>query len=242
MKLKAYIIQTMCIAVAILAISGCAKDNYTAPQSILSGHVVYNGTAVGVRSNGNTSGGAQLEIWQHGYQLFTKIPVYIAQDGSYSALLFDGDYLIDRLAGAPWVPQPTDSVLVHVRGNTTQDITVTPYFFVSAVTYTHTANTVTATITIVKPTGSTGTLSAVRLYVGRTIITDQTSSDAVISIPAASIVVGTPFTATVTIPATLLPGGLYASQAAGGIYARVGVLSTQASELQYSTATFIPLP
>lgn len=230
MKIQSYYIILTLFAAALL-ISSCKKDNYTPPSSYLTGHVVYQGVPVGVRSNGFASGGAQLELWQHGYQFFTKIPVYIAQDGSFSAILFDGDYLLTRLAGAPWVNQ-TDSIAVHVKGNTVVDVPVTPYFLVSSATYTHTATAVTSTITIIKP-NPTSVLQSVNLYLSRTILVDQNQNDAVVSVAGGTVTPGTSFTATVNIPASLLT--------ADAIYARVGVKTTGVAELAYSPATLIQL-
>jgi hypothetical protein len=46
----------------------------------------------------------QLEIWQKGYQLYTSIPVYVTQDGTFSAVLFDGNYkLVSKSGNGPWV-------------------------------------------------------------------------------------------------------------------------------------------
>jgi hypothetical protein len=212
------------LLIAVLIIPGCKKDNYTAPKSLLTGHVVYQGNVLGVRSNGFSSGGAQLELWQHGYQFFTKIPVYIAQDGSYSALLFDGDYLLTRLKGAPWVDQ-TDSILVKVKGNTIVDVPVIPYFYVSNATYTKSAASVTSAITITQVNASS-TLEAVRLYLSKTILVDQNQNNAVVNISPADIIPGTPFSASITIPNSLLGGE--------AIYARVGVKTTGVAELEYS--------
>lgn len=230
MKNKVYfIIQTLLII--ILITSGCSKDNYKAPKSLLSGHVMYQGTVLGVRSNGNSSGGAQLELWQHGYQFFTKIPVYVAQDGSYSALLFDGDYLMTRLRGAPWSDQ-TDSIQVRVKGNTIVDVPVTPYFYVSNATYTNDASSVTSNITVTQ-VNTSSTLEAVRLYLSKTILVDQNQNNAVANVDPASVTPGSPFTATVTIPASLLT--------ADAIYARVGVKTAGVAELIYSAPFKIAL-
>src|SRR5690554_1512804 len=106
MKIIKYIITLS----VILFITGCEIDNYEAPKSFLEGKVVYNNQPVGVRSNG-----VQLELWQPGYALYSKIPVYVSQDGSFSASVFDGDYKLVRLEGAPWVNN-TDTIDVQVRG------------------------------------------------------------------------------------------------------------------------------
>src|SRR6476646_6291576 len=119
------------IALALIAVfPACKKDNLKAPSSTLTGQVVYQGQPIGVRSNG-----VQLELWQSGYQLFSKIPVYINQDGKYSATLFDGDYKLTRLKGnGPWVDN-TDTINVHVSGATTMDVPVQPYFVIKTPTF-----------------------------------------------------------------------------------------------------------
>src|SRR6476469_9520926 len=111
---------------APLLFTACKKDNKDAPQSTITGRVVYNGQPLQVKSNA-----VQLELWQNGYQLFTKIPVYVNQDGTFSAKVFDGTYKLTRLKGnGPWQDQ-TDTILVQVKNSTAVDVPVTPYFTVS---------------------------------------------------------------------------------------------------------------
>src|SRR4051812_34652244 len=108
MKSKVFLSIGILICVLIAA---CTKDNYDPPKSMLSGQVVYQGQPVGVRSNG-----VQLELWQPGYQFFTKIPIYVDQDGTFSAALFDGNYKLTRLKGnGPWADN-TDTINVVVKG------------------------------------------------------------------------------------------------------------------------------
>lgn len=149
---------------ACALLSSCKKDNYDAPGSILSGRVVYQGQPVQVRTPSvnntgtNTTGGVQLELWQHGYQLFTKIPVYVNQDGTFSASLFDGDYKLVRLGGAPW-ENNTDSIDIKVRGSMTIDVPVVPYFTLNTPTFTF--NKADTTIT--------GTFTATQVVAGRAL-------------------------------------------------------------------------
>ena len=151
-------------AAALMMLAACTKDNYDPPSSTLSGRVVYQGQPVGVRTpavnntGGSTTGGVQLELWQHGYQLFTKIPVYVNQDGTFSASLFDGDYKLVRLGGAPW-QNNTDSIDIQVRGSMTIDVPVVPYFTVNTPAFTF--NKADTTIT--------GTFTATQVVAGRTI-------------------------------------------------------------------------
>src|SRR5688572_7366607 len=100
------------IGILVVFSAACKKDNYDAPKSWITGKVVYQNQPVGVRSNG-----VQLELWQPGFQTFSKIPVYISQDGTFSANVFDGDYKLTRLKGnGPWADN-TDTIAVSVRGS-----------------------------------------------------------------------------------------------------------------------------
>ena len=55
------------IIICNLLLSGCGYDNFDEPTAFLMGKVVYEGKAVGVRTNG-----PQLELWQDGYGLKKK--------------------------------------------------------------------------------------------------------------------------------------------------------------------------
>lgn len=160
----------------LLIVAGCEFDNYDPPKSFLSGHVVYNNIPVGVRSNGT-----QLELWQYKWDtrniiVPAKIPVYIDQDGFYSARLFDGDYKIVRLAGAPWSNPNTDTLSITVKGNTTFDVPVTPYFIITGETFVY--NKSDASITSTCNITQIGTLpiTNLTLYAGVTNIVDNTNN------------------------------------------------------------------
>src|SRR5688572_5356036 len=107
----------------VVFLAACKKDNFEPPKSWLTGKVVYQNQPLGVRSNG-----VQLELWQPGYANFSKIPVFVAQDGTFSANVFDGNYKLTFLRGnGPWV-ETTDTINVSVKGSTEVDVPVTPYF------------------------------------------------------------------------------------------------------------------
>lgn len=205
----------------------CKKDNYDPPKSRLFGRVVYQNQAIGVRSNG-----VQLELWQRGYALFTKIPIYIAQDGSYSALLFDGDYKLVRLKGnGPWVDN-TDSINVSVRGETQIDVPVIPYFTVSNVSYQKTGSTINATFTV-QNVNPNSTLDRVNLYIGTTTIVDNTQQDASAQLAAANVVLGQPTTISVNIPPNIATKDY--------VFARIGVNTAGVGEAIYSSPQKVSL-
>lgn len=198
------------IASLVILITGCKKDNYEKPTSVLTGRVVYNKEALGLRSNG-----VQLELWQHGFELFTKIPVYVAQDGTFSASLFDGTYkLVLRQGNGPW-KNNTDSLDVTVQGTTNVDVTVQPYFILKNTTFTKNTTNITAVVTV--ESVNTGLpLESVSLYVGNTDIVDQVNN-------AGSVTIVPDISAPVTLSITSTAS-----------FARVGVKTAGVAELVYS--------
>jgi hypothetical protein len=220
--MKIYKLIYNLLLVGIL-LSGCTKDNYEPPKSTLTGKVIYQGQPIGVRSNG-----VQLELWQRGYQLFSKIPVYIAFDGSFSASLFDGNYKLVRLKGnGPWA-DATDSIDVKVSGNTIMDVPVDPFFIIKSSTFAKSGSVITGTV-ILQRVNTTKTLESVRIYLGSTLLVDPTNNTASTTVLAASITdITVPITINVTIPA---PNPLIATK--NYVYARVGVKTTGVPELAY---------
>jgi len=225
MKIKNYIYSIFILSA--LLIIGCAKDNLKAPTLIVSGHVVGAGVPIGTRS-----GGVTFEVWQHGYQLFTKIPLPIDENGKFSAQLYEGNYLFVRAKGAgPWVDVP-DSIAVAVHGNMTFDIPVDPYFIVTNVTCVKNGANVDATFTIQRVNTAIG-MELVKLYIGPNLIIDQNNNSANISAAAAAVNITQPVKLSVVIPAAI------ASQ--DYIYARVGVKTLGIAEYMYSVPIVVPL-
>ena len=213
------------LALAVI-FNGCSKDNYDPPKSFLKGNVVYNGTPVGVRSNGT-----QLELWQYGYQLRSKIAVYIAQDGSYSAKVFDGDYKLVRLKGGPWEDQ-TDTINVTVSGLTQVDVPVTPYFTISGATISVSGGVLTSSCTVTK-TG-TKNIQSLTLYAGITNIVDANNNSQTNTTSASGLAdLSTPKTNTITLST--------ANAARDFIYARIGVQISGVGERFYTPVQKISL-
>jgi len=213
-----------CIPALLLALmaglAGCEKDNRTEPKSVLKGRVVFEGQPVGLRSNG-----VQLELWQYGYQLFTKIPVHIAQDGTFSASLFDGNYKLVRLRGnGPWTDN-TDSIDIELRGSKEIDVPVNPYFVLKNDAYSKGEGKVSATFNV-QQVAAGRTLERVNLYLGTTTIVDPSNNVATAQEVAANITDLTkPVTLTATIPAALASREY--------IYARVGVKTSGVGEMLF---------
>lgn len=203
----------------LLFVIGCKKDNKEPPSSVISGRIVYQNQPLSVRS-----GGVELELWQYGYQLRNKIPVYVKQDGSFSAKVFNGNYKLTLLRGnGPWA-EKTDSI--DVQGGSNVDVTVDPYFIISNASFTRSNDVVTATFNL-QQVNQTRTLEAARLYIGQTTIVDQNNNAANVSKPAAQITdLSQPVTITATVPAGL--------QSKSSIFVRVGVKTSGVAELLYT--------
>jgi hypothetical protein len=212
----------------LLAAAGCKKDNYDAPATELKGRIVYNGKQLGVRSNG-----VQLELWQPGFALSSKIPVFIAQDGSFSVKLFNGSYKLVGVRGnGPWA-NFQDSIPVTVSGNGDIDVQVDPYFVFQDATFQHTATTVTVTFTIMQ-VNPTQPLESVTLYVGNSKIVDVFNRNVAVTKVAADITnILQPQTLTLTLPADLVNNSF--------VYARVGIKAVGVGEQVYTPAELIQL-
>ncbi|WP_343689094.1 DUF3823 domain-containing protein [Chitinophaga sp.] len=197
----------------LVLVAGCKKDNYEKPKSTLTGRVVYDKNALGVRSNG-----VQVELWQHGYALFSKIPVYVGQDGAFSAILFNGDYkLVLRQGNGPWLDN-ADSVDVRVNGSTSVDVTVKPYFIISNASFAKSGTQLTATVTV-QQINNNLPLESVNLYIGNTNIVDQVNN--IRSVSATPDISGV-----VNLQMTLPADAAY--------FARVGVKTAGVAEQVYS--------
>ena len=216
----------MALAFSAMMLS-CEKDNRTEPKSVLKGRIVHDGQTIGVRSNG-----VQLEIWQRGFQLFTKIPVYVNQDGTFTASLFDGNYKLVRLRGnGPWVNN-TDTIDVELRGTKELDVPVNPYFVFKNDTYSKGEGKVSATFTLQK-VEATGVLERVNLYIGTTTILDPNNNAANVQQLAAATDLTKPITLTATLSAALA-GREY-------VYARIGVKTSGVGEMLFGAPQKIQL-
>lgn len=209
------------LTVAAASITGCKKDNYEAPASTLKGQVVYQDQPISLRSNG-----VQLELWQPGFELSTKIPIYVAQDGTFSASVFDGKYKLVRLLGnGPWINN-TDTVDVNVNGATEVKVEVMPYFMIKNANMAQSGTNLTASFSLQQINNSLP-LDGVTLYLGTTTIVDQVNNVATAVKPASQITDLTqPITLTVAIPPSL--------SAKGYLYARIGAKTAGVAELIYT--------
>lgn len=213
-------ISIILVLACMIMFSSCEYDNFAQPESSISGNVIYDGSAVGVRNNG-----PQLELWEEGHALKTLIPVFIRQDGSFAASLFDGEYKLVRKGDSPWLPQFQDTILIKVNGNTKIDIPVTPYFALKNVAFNRNGNKVTATFTVNKVVENAN-LDNVRLYMSGRMLLDQVDNQFSRDLDVDDIQLGSAYTYTVDIPENL--------SNLEGVFVRIGVKSNSSGEYLYS--------
>ena len=214
---------------AILFTSCTEYDNYDAPGSTLTGKVHYQGSQIGLRNSG-----VGFELWQDGYELSGNIPVYIAQDGTYSATLFNGQYKLVRKANGPWVNETSDTLIVNVNGNTQYDVEVKPHFIVGADSYqiNMTSKTIVGTFTVDEIVG-TSNLSNVRMFIGPRIILDNNIRGSYKKAEVSDVTFGQPLSITMDITDDLISRGY--------LYARIGVKAAESEEYIYTQVKKIEL-
>lgn len=159
-----------------LGLSSCEYDNYDAPKATLEGRIVYQGEPINVAVNE-----VNYELWEPGWQLKTPINVTVAQDGSYSASLFNATYkLVFRPNQGPFrmvhnSATDSDTILVDVKGHTVLDIEVEPYYIIRSPQFALNNNAVNATASLEQIiTGEDArNIEQVSLFLNKTQFVDQ---------------------------------------------------------------------
>ncbi len=128
--MKSFLKYTIAV-LTIFNIWSCKKDNYDPPKSTLTGKLVYKGEAIGVEYDR-----VPVQLYEYGFGALGSINGTFDQDGSYSFLLFDGEYkLIIPNNQGPFKPKVKaagvpDSMNVSLKGNQTIDVEVIPYYMI----------------------------------------------------------------------------------------------------------------
>jgi hypothetical protein len=242
MKISSYIAA---VAIVSLLAACVKKDNFDPPSSILSGRIVQLGTTTPLAVRANLDAQNMLELRQRGFPLFTPIGVYVKQDGSFSASLYDGNYKLTRASRGPWVAN-TDTINVTVKGATTVDVPVVPHQTVSgftvAVSGTKPAYVFTASFTLKQV--STVVVDQARFFIGKTNIVDVTNSFVNASKTAAVLGAFTngslSTTIAVNMPTPTSTPAFYYNK--NYVYGRVGVKAKDIGEYTYSDVLKITLP
>lgn len=222
---------------ALLMLAGCARlDNYAEPKSMLSGRVVYQGTPIGVEHNQ-----VWLQLWDPGLGKLASINTRVAQDGSYSELLFNRSYKIVFPAGrGPFrtiIKDATarDTLYVNMSGNQTLDIEVQPYYMIRNAQFQGGEKRVTANFSIEKIISGADerAIERVTLYVNRTQFVSGQNNIAATNAATEDISTTAPMSLTVNVP-DIVP-------AQREVYARVGVKIAGIEQLIFSEVAKVNL-
>lgn len=212
-------------------------DNYDSPDAILEGNIVYEGEPIPVSYDNVT-----FELWQSGFGRETPINVTVAQNGSYSAELFSGDYrLILQDAQGPYIT-PTnsetnsDTVMVSLNGNQSLDIEVIPYHMIRNAEFSISDRTVSANFGIEKILSDEEGGKAVQdvsLYISKTQFVDGRTSISSQTVAAGDIADMSNISLNTDVP-ELTPTQDY-------IFARIGVKVVDVEDMLFSTVEKIQL-
>jgi len=127
MKIFSYILSLTFIT----CLFSCKKDNYAHPASQLSGALMYKGDSIGVEYDR-----VPFQLYQYGFGKVGAIDGTFDQNGSYHALLFDGDYKFIIPGGqGPFLWKQTasgdpDSLSITMKGNQNLNIEVMPFYMI----------------------------------------------------------------------------------------------------------------
>ena len=205
----------------ILFASGCGLDNYDEPQSTLEGRVVYNNQPICVRG---TADAVQVQLYQDGYDKHDPIPVYLTQDGSFKAILFNGQYkLITRSGNGPWL-NSSDTIVVDVNGYTRCELPVTPYFTLSNESFSLNGNVLNGSALVTKVV-STSSITNALLLVSKTAFVDEGTYLAREEISSVS---------EGTLSMSLDLTGNTEAASAEALYARIGVKPAESDQFVYT--------
>lgn len=188
MKMKFQYILWLLPAVFFTA---CEKDNYAPPKSKFTGAITYKGDTIRVASRQ-----VNFELWQSGFGKMTPINVSVDQNGIFSALLFEGDYKLDFPSGqGPFMSDKidpktgADTMAIHIKGNTSQNIEVMPYYMIRNPQFSLSENKVTATCKLEKiiTDANAKNVDNVTLYINKTYFVDNNNNIATASINGSDI-------------------------------------------------------
>lgn len=208
------------LSLALLVVS-CGLDNYDEPQSILEGRITYEGNPLGLKG---TNGGIQVQLYQDGYANHDPITVYATQDGTFSAILFDGPYkLVTKDKNGPWVNN-RDTMYIEVKGKTQCEVKVTPYFIISDEKVTMTDNIVSGTCNI-QQVVQDAKINQAMLLVSQTVFVDENTNIARQNLSNINSGI-TEFSLDVSNNKNV--------QSARALFARIGVKATGADQAVYS--------
>jgi hypothetical protein len=235
--MKKKISYIMMAAMMTASFVACKKDNYTPPQSMLSGQLTYQGEKINVEVNQ-----VPFQLFQFGFGKVGAISSTFDQDGKFSALLFDGDYKLTvpgNQGPFMWKKAASgaqDSISVKMAGNQELEVEVTPYYMVRNATFEAKENKVTGTFNLEKivTDANAKNIERANLYINKTqFVSAGDYNIASVQLSGDQIKTMTGITMTVGVPAI--------SPAQNYVYARIGLKIAGVEDMIFSPVQKIDL-
>jgi len=220
-----------------LFFTACQKDNYDPPKSAFTGAITYQGDTIRV-----ASGQVNFELWQPGFGKLEPIGVNMDQNGAFSALLFNGDYKLDFPSGqGPFISDEintddqSDTIAVHIQGNTSLDIEVLPYYMIRSPEFSLSGKMVTGSCQVEKivTDARAKDVETMTLYLNKTAFVDNNNNIATASVNGADIVDLNAVSLSTDVP-DMVPTQAY-------VFARIGLKIKDVEDLMFSPIVKIPL-
>jgi hypothetical protein len=227
MKIKLQYIA--CFLAGMLSLASCEYDNYSPPSSKFSGAIMYKDDSINVSYNN-----VNFQLWQSGFGKLTPINVSVDQNGSFSALLFNGDYKLVFPAGqGPFESlinskTNSDTIPVHIQGNTNLNIQVLPYYIILNPQFSVSDSTVTATCKVEKIINDSTAqdIQSMVLYLSKTFFDDGRTSISTAAVNGGSIADMNNISLSARIP-VMIPTQHY-------IFARIGLQINHVEDMIFS--------
>ncbi len=166
------------ILISFFLVVSCEKDNFDPPTTELVGKLSYNGKALPWNGNTETTSDAEIiQLYQDGYGKTGAINVRVGDDGTFKALLFDGEYkMLMKNVQYPFVFEDwpvnekgqLDTIHFNLKGRKEFDIKVRPYFDITNLTSKAEGTSVATTFNLSEVVGG-AKVKAVYAYLHTTI-------------------------------------------------------------------------
>ncbi|MDF2191839.1 DUF3823 domain-containing protein [Paraflavitalea sp. CAU 1676] len=219
------------ILTLLVVFASCKKDNRDAPDSTFKGRITYQGQPIMV-----DQGQVRFQLWEPGWGTLAPIDVAVSQEGTFSAILFNGNYkLVLPKNDGPYLAKvdggaAKDTIMVNISGNKEMDIEVLPYYMVRSAQFAQASGRVNATAKIEKiiTDANAKNIEKVSLFINRTPFVGA-NGNLQIQRKDSAVVAGTDLNnlqLSVPIP-TITPAQNF-------VYARVGVKILNVDDWVYS--------
>lgn len=229
MKIYRSTFVPLLVLACMLFLPSCKKDNFKAPSSSLTGQLVYNGIPIGLEYNQ-----VSFQVYQPGFGKTGAISGTFEPDGSYSLLLFDGNYKFTITPGRGpfrWKEKADgtrDTLAITLKGSQKLDIPVTPYYVITTPQITGASGTVSASFKVsqvITDVNARG-IDRVSLYINRTQFVSGSDNIAGVDLAGSAITDPAAISMRIKVP-PISPSQPY-------VYARIGLKVAGIQDLIFS--------